>query len=204
MTVLLVATMVCLAACCEQNNDATMNNIDQTCVEKTVKTLREKYAGMDGIEDRIARGVEQVAAFWTETDGTPAEFEDFCVENFVADPDERTRMAAQLEQNFESLWGCFNKMNVDLNLPIHVDGPEPTPLDEMFGAYSPSAHFVDDMFEQKIAFIVVLNYPFYTLEEKNMANTDGDSSNKTIEHQEHQESREESYPHVGGHGGHFW
>ena len=42
MTVLLVATMVCLAACCEQNNDATMNNIDQTCVEKTVKALREK------------------------------------------------------------------------------------------------------------------------------------------------------------------
>ena len=172
MTVLLVATMVCLAACSEQNNDATMNNIDQTCVEKTVKALREKYAGMEGIEDRIARGVEQAAAFWTEADGTPAEFEDFCVENFVADPDERARMAAQLEQNFESLWGCFNKMNVDLNLPIHVDGPEPTPLDEMFGAYSPSAHFVDDMFEQKIAFIVVLNYPFYTLEEKNALGAD--------------------------------
>ena len=173
MTVLLVATIVCLAACSEQNNDATtMNNIDQTCVEKTVKALREKYAGMDGIEDRIARGVEQAAALWTEADGTPAEFEDFCVENFVADPDERARMATQLEQNFESLWGCFNKMNVDLNLPIHVDGPEPTPLDEMFGAYSPSAHFVDDMFEQKIAFIVVLNYPFYTLEEKNTLGAD--------------------------------
>ena len=172
MTVLLAATIFCLAACCEQNNDATMNNIDQTCVEKTVKALREKYAGMDGIEDRIERGVEQAAALWTETDGTPAEFEDFCVENFVADPDERARMAAQLEQNFESLWGCFNKMNVDLNLPIHVDGPEPTPLDEMFGAYSPSAHFVEDMFEQKIAFIVVLNYPFYTLEEKNTLGAD--------------------------------
>lgn len=172
MTVLLAATMVCLAACSKKNNETTMSNIDQKCVEKTVKALCEKYAGTEGIEERAARGVEQAAALWTEADGTAAEFEAFCMENFVADPDARARMAAQLEQNFESLWGCFNKMNVDLNLPIHVDGPEPTPLDELFGAYSPSAHFNDDMFQQKIAFIVVLNFPFYTLEEKNTLGKD--------------------------------
>ena len=159
--------MVCLAACSKKNNETAMSNIDQKCVEKTTKALCDKYASMEGIKDRISRGVEQAAALWTEADGTADEFETFCMENFVADPDERARMAAQLEQNFESLWGCFNKMNVDLNLPIHVDGPEPTKLDEMFGAYSPSAHFNDDMFQQKIAFIVVLNFPFYTLEEKN-------------------------------------
>lgn len=172
MTVLLAATMVCLAACSKKNNETTMSNIDQKCVEKTVKALCEKYAGTEGIEERAARGVEQAAALWTEADGTAADFEAFCMENFVADPDARARMAAQLEQNFESLWGCFNKMNVDLNLPIHVDGPEPTPLDELFGAYSPSAHFNDDMFQQKIAFIVVLNFPFYTLEEKNTLGKD--------------------------------
>ena len=172
MTVLLAATVVCLAACSKKNNETTMSNIDQKCVEKTVKALCEKYVGIEGIKDRISRGVEQAAALWKEADGTAAEFEAFCMENFVADPDARARMAAQLEQNFESLWGCFNKMNVDLNLPIHVDGPEPTPLDELFGAYSPSAHFNDDMFQQKIAFIVVLNFPFYTLEEKNTLGKD--------------------------------
>ena len=166
VTVVLAATIV-LSACCKKNNEANMNNIDQTCVEKTVKALSEKHTGAEGVEDRIKRGVEQAAALWTSADGTPKEFEAFCMENFVANPDERARMADQLEKNFESLWGCFNKMNVDLNLPIHVDGPEPTKLDEMFGAYSPSAHFTDDMFEQKIAFIVVLNFPFYSLEEKN-------------------------------------
>ena len=165
-TVLLAAVMI-MAACGKKNNETTMSNIDRNCVEKTVKALCEKYAGTDGIEDRAHRGVEQAAALWTSADGTPEEFEAFCLENFVADPVERARMAAQLEQNLESLWGCFNKMNVDLNLPIHVDGPEPTKLDELFGAYSPSAHFNDDMFQQKIAFIVVLNFPFYTLDEKN-------------------------------------
>ena len=172
MTLILAATIVCLTACCKKINETPANNIDQSCVEKTVKSLCDKYADTDGIKDRIQRGVEQAAAFWTDADGTPAEFEALCTENFVADPDERARMAAQLERNFESLMGCFNKMNVDLNLPIHVDGPEPTPLDELFGAYSPSAHFVDDMFEQKIAFIVVLNFPFYTLEEKNTLGAD--------------------------------
>ena len=169
MTICLATALLCLSACCKKNNDANMNNINQSCVQKTVKALSEKYAG---VENRIARGVEQAAAFWTVADGTPEEFETFCMENFVADPDERACMANQLEKNFESLWGCFNKMNVDLNLPIHVDGPEPTQLDEMFGAYSPSAHFNDDMFEQKIAFIVVLNFPFYTLEEKNTLGKD--------------------------------
>ena len=169
LTIVVLAATIVLSACGKKNNDATMNNIDQSCVEKTVQELNEKYAG---IEDRAARGVEQAAALWTSADGTPEEFEAFCVENFMAEPDERARMAAQLEQNFESLWGCFNKMNVDLNLPIHVEGPEPTKLDEMFGAYSPSAHFTDDMFEQKIAFIVVLNFPFYTLEEKNTLGAD--------------------------------
>ena len=167
MAMALAATMLCIAASCKKNNETTMSNIDKKIVEKTVKALCEKYSDIEGIENRIARGVEQAAAFWTESDGTPAEFEAFCMENFVADPEERARMAAQLEHNFESLWGCFNKMNVDLNLPIHVDGPEPTNLDELFGAYNPSAHFNDDMFQQKIALIVVLNFPFYTLEEKN-------------------------------------
>lgn len=167
LNVLLAAAVVWLTASCTKNNDTTMSNIDKNCVEKTVKALSDKYAGVEGIEDRLARGVEQAAAFWTEADGTPDEFESFCMENFVADPNERACMAAQLERNFESLWGCFNKMNLDLNLPLQVEGPDPTHLDELFGAYSPSAHFNDDMFQQKIAFIVVLNFPFYTLEEKN-------------------------------------
>lgn len=151
-----------MAVACK--GDRTESCIDRTCIEETVKALEGMYPG---IGERLARGVEQASAFWTAADGNPEEFQAFCMDNFMADPDDRARMAAHLERNFESLWGCFNKMNVDLSLPIHVEGPEPTELDDLFAAYSPSAHFTDDMFEQKIAFIVVLNFPFYTLEEKN-------------------------------------
>ena len=40
------------------------------------------------------------------------------------------------------------------------------PIDEIFGAYESSAHFNDDFYKNKIAFIVVLNFPFYSLKEK--------------------------------------
>ena len=167
-----VLALVCLSTGCKRNDENAMSCIDRECIERTVKALHEQHAGMDGLEERIRRGVEQAAAFWGGSDGTSAEFEAFCRENFVADPEGRARMAAQLERNFESLWGSFNRMNLDLNLPLQLDGPEPTHLDELFGAYSPSAHFTDDMFQQKIAFIVVLNFPFYTLEEKETLGAD--------------------------------
>lgn len=77
-----------MAAGCKKNNETAMSNIDKKCVEKTIEALSGKYADIDGIDDRIARGVGQVAALWTDEDGTPAEFEAFCGENFVADPGE--------------------------------------------------------------------------------------------------------------------
>ena len=165
-TLLLAAALLLSAAGCKKNTE-TMSNINEACVKSTLEAFQDKYGDRPDLQDRLTRGVQQAAALWTTNDGTPAEFQAFCLNHFVADSAELQAMADQLERNMESLWGCFNKMTVDLNLPIHVDGPAPTELDELFGAYDPSAHFSADMFQQKIAFIVVLNFPFYTLEEKN-------------------------------------
>ena len=93
----LMAAVVILAVGCKENDETAMSNINQKCVEKTVKALNDKYAGIDDIEDRVARGVAQAAALWTEVDGTPSEFETFCMDNFVAGCEARARMAAQLE-----------------------------------------------------------------------------------------------------------
>ena len=127
--------------------------------------MQQRYG--DAASQRFLRSVPQAAALWTLQDGTPEEFQQFCLDHFVADSASLAAMAQQLQANLESLWGCFNKISVDLKLPLHVVGPEPTALDEMFGGFDPSAHFDDDMYQQKIAFIVVLNFPFYSLDEKN-------------------------------------
>src|SRR5262249_47039525 len=52
------------------------------------------------------------------------------------------------------------RTQVDLDL-----GPI-APYDEIFGGYDPSAHATDDFFRNKLAFVVLLNFPLTTLEER--------------------------------------
>lgn len=162
LCLLLVASLV---SCRNKNNDSDMSNITTPTVEATIAALQEQYGSQ--CAERFERSVPQAASLWRAQDGTPEEFQAFCLSHFIADSAQLSRMSDILQANLESLLGCFNKMSVDLKLNIHCDGPEITPIDEMFAGFDPSAHFDDDMFQQKIAFAVVLNFPFYTLQEKN-------------------------------------
>ena len=163
--VVLVAMLLSCTSCSRKNTTSSMSNIDSVTVDATLQALAKAHPGTDLA--RAERSIPQLAALWTAEDGTPEQFQSFCLKHFVVDTAALWRMAQTLQANLESLWGCFNKISVDLKLPLHVVGPEPTALDEMFGGFDPSAHFDDDMFQQKIAFVVVLNFPFYTLDEKN-------------------------------------
>ena len=40
------------------------------------------------------------------------------------------------------------------------------PFDEIFAGYDPSAHFLDDSFQNRLAFVVLLNFPLTTLDER--------------------------------------
>ena len=162
LCLLLAASLV---SCRNKNNDSDMSNITTPTVEATIAALQEQYGSQ--CAERFERSVPQAASLWRAQDGTPEEFQAFCLSHFIADSAQLSRMSDILQANLESLLGCFNKMSVDLKLNIHCDGPEITPIDEMFAGFDPSAHFDDDMFQQKIAFAVVLNFPFYTLQEKN-------------------------------------
>lgn len=115
---------------------------------------------------RIEKGVSQVAALWTESDGKVKDFEDFCVKNFIPKEEQRLKVFQRISGNFESLLGYSNMISLDLKRAMHLDIGEMYDIDQVFGAYEPTAHFNDDFFTNKIAFIVALNYPFYTLKEK--------------------------------------
>ena len=73
----------------------------------------------------------------------------------------------KLERNYEIIYGYSHKMNVALTMPLHLNMGNITSVDMMFGSYSPYAHLEDDFFKSKIAFISLLNFPRYSLEEKN-------------------------------------
>jgi len=139
-----------------------------TISEAQVNAVKDTLIGIYGeaAKQRIEKGVTQMATLWYPEDGTEADFKNFCVENFIFDEKALEVEFLKLSRNFEILNGNFNKISVDLKIPLHLNTGELSQTDYLFGAYEPSAHLTDDFFENKIAFFIALNFPFYSLEEK--------------------------------------
>ena len=107
-----------------------------------------------------------MAALWQPQDGSASDYEAFCLANFKSTPEGRDTLFLSLQRGFEVLWGNFNKMSTELMLPLHLDNGPVTPIDEMFGGYSPSANLANDLYSNKLAFITILNFPNFTLAQK--------------------------------------
>ena len=148
-----------------KNNNAGLSPVTSDVVHQLTKDLVEKHGQQ--MQFRIERGVKQVAGLWRDSDGTTEDFASFCKENFIASDEDLKTTFDKLMVSFEILNGNMLRIKKDLMRPLHLDqGPIHT-LDVMFGSYEPGAHMREDFFRNKIAFIVALNFPFYTLEEKN-------------------------------------
>ncbi len=139
--------------------------IDEQTIEETQQELLAKYG--DEFRERIEKGVNQVASLWYETDGSKEDFKKFCLDNFIADEKQLEKYFQRFSDNFETLWGHFNKITLDLNKPVHLSGYDLLPIDEIFAGYSPEAHLNEDFYNNKLAFYILLNFPHYTLDEKN-------------------------------------
>ncbi len=152
---------------CRKTSD-TMNEfksfIAESTVQQTIDSLQVKYG--EAVNDRIARGVKNTAFLWRATDGSASDFSEFCMNNFISDTNELDRVFRRISDNFEILFGSFNRISVGLRRPLDLDTGETLPVDELFGSYSPYVHLTDDFFGNKIAFLVTLNFPYYTLKEK--------------------------------------
>lgn len=166
----LFLTSVCSAACLwgtqAQNPDKAAHEsmISGTQIDNVIRQMTDSLGTAQ--QFRIERGVRQTACLWTAKDGSAEEWERFCRTRFVSDPQALERLFSTLDSNFETLFGFFNRIDLKLKEPIHLVGPEVTTLDEEFGGYDVSAHFMDDMYGIKVAFLTALNFPHYTLQEK--------------------------------------
>lgn len=147
-----------------QEQGKTMSTITKETVDRVVQFLIEKHGDKNTF--RIERGVRQAAAFWAAGDGTAKDFETFCATHFIADETALDKNFERLSINFETLFGYYNKISLDLKRPIQLDMGEILPMDEVFGAFDPYAHLTDDFFQNKIAFMILLNFPHYSLKEK--------------------------------------
>jgi hypothetical protein len=170
--IILMAFILMLAACSGATGKQSPDkrNISDNMIQNVINDLIDQHG--DQQVERMSKGVRQVAALWREEDGSAEEFRSFCLQQFVARDDERDKIFQSLSGNFEVLWGHSNQISVELSKPLHLDVGELQPIDLTFAAYSPRAHFFDDFFKNKIAFTTILNFPFYSLEEKT-ANASG-------------------------------
>lgn len=155
-----------LAACAQENHqkNETMGVIPKNITEQLVESMTTQFGNAQ--RERVEKGVSQVAALWRPSDGTQKDFKDFCQNNFKPTDEERRQLFIKLSFGYEKIWGHFNQMTLELNKALHLDAGPVDQTDIMFAGFAPSAHLTDDLFNNKMAFLTVLNFPFYSLKEK--------------------------------------
>src|SRR5579872_3805608 len=115
---------------------------------------------------RARRGLSQVAEFWRDSDGDQSAFEEFVRLHFAASPAAVDALFQRFEILFEQLDGHMHEIYRTFREQLDLDRGAVLPVDEMFGGYYPGAHMTDDMFDNKLGFVVLLNFPLTTLEER--------------------------------------
>ena len=131
---------------------------------KLQSELLAKYG--EGQKARIRTGLHQVVEFWRPEDGDTAVFESFVRANFAGDQEPIDTMFGRFQRLLEQLDGHMHEISREFATQQDLDLGPIRSYDEIFGGYDPSAHVVDDFFQNKLAFVVLLNFPLTTLEER--------------------------------------
>jgi hypothetical protein len=143
---------------------ATQASALNASMAKLEAELVGKYG--ESQRDRLRRGMSQVANFWRLEDGDAAAFEQFVRTNFAGDQATLDTMLSRFQQNLEQLSGHMAEIGREFRQQSDLDVGPIHAFDELFGAYDPGAHVNDDFFKNKLAFVVLLNFPMTTLEQK--------------------------------------
>ncbi|HKN25130.1 MAG TPA: hypothetical protein VJX72_09810 [Candidatus Acidoferrum sp.] len=148
----------------------TLTNDNQTvpwmksATDKLKQELIAKYG--DGQNARVERGLRQVSEFWRPEDGDAAIFEEFVLSNFAGDQTSLDTMFTRYQRLMEQLNGHMQEISREFRQQAELDAGPVLSFDEIFAGYDPAAHVVDDFFNNKLAFVVLLNFPLTTLQER--------------------------------------
>ncbi|MGZ4836529.1 MAG: hypothetical protein ACXVZZ_12885 [Terriglobales bacterium] len=132
--------------------------------KKMEDELVAKYG--EGQRERARRGLKQVGEFWRTTDGDQPVFEAFVRANLAGDQAALDTIFGRFDRLLEQIDGHMGEIGRELRTQADLDLGPILPLDEAFAGYDASAHLTDDMFQNKLAFVVLLNFPLTTLEQR--------------------------------------
>ncbi|MBR5854870.1 MAG: hypothetical protein IKY87_04265 [Paludibacteraceae bacterium] len=140
--------------------------ISETTIQASIAAITALHPDVDTAS--VVRGVEQLAALWNETDGSESDFKALVSSSYAGSCQDKEVLYQRLAHIIEQCSQSADLLNNTLQEPTTLTGKgEPTSVDWIISGYSPMSHFAEDMFANKIAHICVLNFPHYTLAEKN-------------------------------------
>ncbi|MGB8491500.1 MAG: hypothetical protein WCE64_10620 [Bacteroidales bacterium] len=164
----LILVLAVLTACSSQQTKKVNTSVAGYISEQVITAATDTIKQTQSVSDAalLEKGIRHAASLWRKEDGTPGEFTGFVKQNYVADPIRRKALFDKISGYFESLSGNFNDITIDLKKTLDEARGEIDGIDRMFGTYSVSSHLSDDLYADKIAFAVALNFPYYSLAEK--------------------------------------
>ncbi|MGB9599385.1 MAG: hypothetical protein ACPL7I_02435, partial [Myxococcota bacterium] len=140
---------------------ADMQEKRNTEIENLLQEMKKIVSAED--LERLERGVNLIAPLFTREDG---DLTQFVKENFITDREKLEKTFIRLTENMEVLNGNMLVISREFSKPLQLDTGEPLKIDYIFAEYNPAAHIIDDFFKNKLAFIMLLNFPSYELNEK--------------------------------------
>ncbi len=167
--------LICLTAVCAtcDGSDAASEAVPTRSeavawLDQATAALEEELVARYGEDqrERARRGVGQVADFWRDTDGSRGEFEDFVRANFAGESETLDAMFVRFQGLLEQLDGHLLEISLEFRRQSDLDLGPIHPFDEAFAGYDPGAHVSEDFFANGLAFVVLLNFPLTTLEQR--------------------------------------
>ncbi len=139
------------------------NFIDDDVIASAVEQLKQNTPKEH--HPRLEAGVQQVARLWRQSDGTPHEFQRFCLEQFQPTTEAKRTLLARMDSAIEALFGHRVALTRRLREPADLEiGPQ-TPVDSLLASLDPFDHLLEDLFTTKVAFASLLNFPRRSLDE---------------------------------------
>jgi hypothetical protein len=137
-------------------------------IDETIQKLEGELVEQHGeeIRPRLRVGLAQAASFWRPEDGNAAVLENFVRTHFAADEATRDAMFDRMQIYFEQVGGLNLELVRQLRMHVDVEQGPILPFDRILAGYNPAAHISEDFFANKIAFVILLNFPIRSLEEK--------------------------------------
>jgi hypothetical protein len=135
---------------------------------ETLTSLETELVARHGEEARARakRGLAQAALLWRASDGDAAAFAEVARTHFLADPADRDALFERTQRVLESVDGHLLEVTRDLREHSDLDRGPILAFDEVMAGWDPSAHVLDDLFGNRLAFAVLLNFPLTTLPER--------------------------------------